>query len=87
MDKQSQEFYDKIVSEYQLTTAGLQLLKVAAATLTRWREAKAILDKNGLISQGNIPRVHPAAKIEHDARLSFCRMMKELNLDSELGNL
>jgi hypothetical protein len=83
MDAESQGFFDRISREYQLTCAGLELLKVAAHTLSRWRQAKAILDIEGLYVKGQIPRIHPAAKVEHDCRLSFCRMLKELSLDSE----
>lgn len=88
IDAESSEFYDKFVKEYDLTTAGLELLKVACDTLSRWRSAKLILDDEGVVIQsGNLSRIHPAAKVEHDARLSFCRMLKELNLDHELREL
>ena len=84
IDKDAAAFFDRITAEYELTTAGRELLKMACATLTRWRAAKQILDKEGcILTGGNLPRIHPAAKIEHDARLSFCRMLKELNLDDE----
>lgn len=83
IDKESKAFYDRIVKEYQLTTAGRELLAVACATLSRWRQAKAILDAEGVVLPGSISRIHPAAKVENDARLSFCRMMKELGLDSD----
>lgn len=87
LNPEAKAFFNKISTKYQLTDAGLELLKVACFTLQRWRESKEILDKAGLVTEGNIPRVHPANKIEHDCRLSFCRLMKELNLDSELENL
>ncbi len=87
IDKESAAFYDRITAEYHLTTAGLELLRVACDTLSRWRQAKDVLDSEGLVLSGNIPRIHPAAKIENDTRLSFCRMMKELNLDHELREL
>ena len=81
-------FYNKITDKCQLTYAGLQLLTVAAYTLERMLEAKAILDNEGLCQGGQaMNRLHPAAKAEHDSRLSFCRIVKELNLDSELENL
>lgn len=81
---EARTFYKKIAGRYDLNNAGLELLKVACFTLQRWREAKDTLDKAGLIVQGNIPRVHPACKVEHDCRLSFCRMMKELGFSEEL---
>ena len=77
-------FYRKIVDAYELNSAGLELLRVAAFTLHRWDEAKAILDEKGLIVDGNIARIHPAAKIENDCRLSFCRLVKELGLSEDL---
>ena len=32
--------------------------------------------------KGNIPRLHPAVKVEHDCRLSLCRLFKELGLSN-----
>ncbi|MDH4203548.1 MAG: P27 family phage terminase small subunit [Phycisphaerae bacterium] len=84
LSPEARDFYRKIAGGYSLNNAGLELLKVACFTLQRWREAKDVLDKSGLVIAGNIPRIHPAAKIEHDCRLSFCRMMKELGFSEEL---
>ena len=83
LDAESKAFYDKITSEFELNSAGRQLLEVACYTLTRWRQAKEILDQEGLLMPGNIARINPAAKIEHDARLSFARFLKELGLSQE----
>jgi hypothetical protein len=87
MDAESRAFYDKILSEYEMNTAGKKLLEVACFTLTRWRQARAILDREGCVLPGAIARIHPAAKIENDARLSFCRFVKELNLDQNLEKM
>ena len=84
LNNESAAFYRKIAGGYSLNNAGLELLKVSCFTLQRWREAKDVLDKSGLVVAGNIPRIHPAAKVEHDCRLSFCRMMKELGFSEEL---
>ena len=84
LNAEAKIFFRKIAGRYELNNAGLELLKVACFTLQRWREAKETLDKSGLIVKGNIPRVHPAAKVEHDCRLSFCRMMKELGFSEDL---
>ena len=84
LDIESRAFFKKIAGAYSLNNAGLELLKVACFTLQRWREAKEILDKSGIVSEGNIPRVHPATKVEHDCRLSFCRMMKELGFSEDI---
>ena len=85
---EAKAFYQRIVDKYDLTDAGIQLLEVAAFTLQRMFEAKALIDKEGIVQGGkSMNRLHPAVKCEHDARLSFCRFLKELNLDSELENL
>ena len=83
LNAEARAFYRKIAGAYSLNNAGLELLKVACFTLQRWREAKEVLDKAGLVVVGNIPRIHPAAKVEHDCRLSFCRMMKELGFSED----
>ena len=84
LNAEARKFYRKIAGAYDLNNAGLELLKVACFTLQRWREAKETLDKAGLVIKGNIPRIHPAAKVEHDTRLSFCRMMKELGFNEDI---
>ena len=84
LNAEARAFYRKIAGGYDLNNAGIELLKVACFTLQRWREAKEALDKSGLVIEGNIPRIHPAAKVEHDCRLSFCRMMKELGFSEEI---
>lgn len=78
------EFYRRIASSYDLTDAGLSLLQVAAFTLQRWIEARRHIDKHGLLQQSKtMVRLSPLAKVEHDCRLSFCRLLKEMNLDHE----
>lgn len=78
------EFYRRIASSYDLTDAGLSLLTVSAFTLQRWVEARRHIDKNGLLQQtASMVRLNPLAKVEHDCRLSFCRLLKEMNLDHE----
>ena len=47
LDTESQRFFDRIRKEYQLTSAGLELLRVACFTLARWNEARQILEKTG----------------------------------------
>jgi phage terminase small subunit len=84
LDPEASAFYRKIAGSYDLNNAGLELLKVAAFTLMRWREAKTKIDADGIVIAGNIPRVHPATRVEHDCRLSFCRLMKELGFDENM---
>lgn len=84
-NSQAIDFYRRITGRYELTDAGRELLLVASYTLQRMLEAKALLDAEGLVQIGKTQNhLHPAAKCEHDARLSFCRCLKELNLDSEI---
>lgn len=72
-----------IVSTFVFADRDLPLLTAAGEAWDRAREARAIVDREGLTittKSGEVKR-HPATGIEHDAMIRYARFMRELRLD------
>ena len=69
----------------QLDAHHLKLLQAAAEAWDRACEAQSILSRDGLIIAGREGgvRPHPAVAIRRDAEVSFARLLRELDLDTE----
>ena len=64
--------------------AGLALLGLAAGAHQRMLEAKAILDRDGLlVGSASKLRAHPAVVIERDSRFAVVATLKQLGFDLE----
>jgi hypothetical protein len=63
----------------------MRLLMAAAEALDRAEEARLVLKEEGIVIRDRYdkPKSHPAVAIERDARLSFARLLRELELDAE----
>ena len=84
--RHSRDLWERTLEHYELDTHHLRLLEVACGAYDRLVEARAILDRDGVVYYdrfGN-PRRHPACGIEQDARLAFARLVRELDLDGEV---
>jgi hypothetical protein len=79
------ELWTSIQASYQITDpGGLALLRAAAEASDRVASCRKMLDEQGeVIVIKGIPRAHPAAAIERDARAALIRALKELHLDLE----
>jgi phage terminase small subunit len=71
--------------DYQLDTHHLKLLQAACEAWDRACEAQLILSRDGLVIAGREGgvRPHPAVAIRRDAEISFARLLRELDLDTE----
>ena len=78
-------WYESVCAEFELQDHHLHLLRLAAEALDRVTEARAILDKEGIIIQDRFeqPRTHPAVAVERDSRTAYARLLRELDLDTE----
>jgi len=79
------ELWTSIQASYQISDpGGLALLRTAAEAADRVASCRKMLDDQGevLVIKG-VPRAHPAASIERDARAALIRALKELHLDLE----
>ena len=74
----------KLLSEFDISDrAGLEILDRAIESFTRMKEAKAIIDREGLTYMNRFSEVreHPALNTERKARSQFLQAIKQLNLD------
>jgi hypothetical protein len=79
------EIWTGIQASYGITDpGGLALLRTAAEAADRVSSCREMLASQGeVIMVKGIPRAHPAAAIERDARAALIRALKELHLDVE----
>lgn len=82
LSKQAQLWVKSVLSDYELEDSAYNLLVLAAETLDRANEARAIIDKEGLTCSnryGEI-RTRPEVTIERDCKDLYRRLLRELNL-------
>ena len=78
----SRAWWSSVVAAYELDSSGLKLLNEAASALGIG-QARLVIESEGLIYRDrfNVPRRHPAVTIESEARTSFARLLRELDLE------
>ncbi len=87
LSSEARRWWKRVVSEFAVDdTSGLMLLQQALEAFDRVRQAQAVLKTEGLIVTNpatGARHVHPAAKIEQDARMALLRYWRALGLDIE----
>jgi len=76
-------WWKSIADTYELEAHHLSLLTAAAECWDRAQEARETVEKHGpyfRTKSGNI-KAHPAIAVERDSRVTFARLIRELNLD------
>lgn len=79
------EWFRSVVADYELQSHHVRLLTLAAESWDRCQQAREILAKEGITIAGREGgvRPHPCIAIERDAKISFARLIAQLNLDVE----
>ncbi|MCH8916690.1 MAG: hypothetical protein IIC52_01400 [Proteobacteria bacterium] len=79
-------WWKSVVNEYALQPHHLRLLQLAGESWDRAQTARKVLDRNGLTFDDRFgaPRPRPEIAIERDSRTAFARLVRELDLDTEL---
>lgn len=80
------EFWTATVRDYEVEGPALAMLEVACSAMQRLREAREVLDREGLVVPGRYEgtsRPHPLVAVERDARVQLLRALRELDLDGE----
>src|SRR5882672_6190490 len=81
----TRRWWQSVLAEYALEPHHLHLLKLACEALDRAEQARQALATNGTTytDRFGAPRLRPEVSIERDSRLSFARLCRELDLDTE----
>ena len=68
---------------YDLELHHIQLLTLACEAWDRGQQARMLLASEGLVyyDRFNAPKARPEVAIERDSRISFARLLRELDLD------
>ena len=77
-------FWEATVRDYVIEGPALAMLEVACSAMQRLREARDVLDREGLVISGRyegMTRQHPLVTVERDARVQLLRALRELDLD------
>jgi P27 family predicted phage terminase small subunit len=72
-----------VASDWALEDHHLRLLTLAGEAWDRCAQARELIQREGLTvaTKAGGPRLHPAVRVETDARLAFARLIRELDLD------
>lgn len=86
LSKNSKEWYQEIINEYELEAHHLKILLAAAEALDRIEEARKVIKQEGSYYRDRFdqPKAHPALDVERNNKILFARLVRELGLD--LGN-
>jgi hypothetical protein len=82
----TREWWLSVVEAFELESHHLKLLTLAAESWDRCQQAREAIGLHGLTFQSGdppTPKARPEVKIEHDSRISFARLLRELSLDVE----
>jgi phage terminase small subunit len=81
----SRKWWSTVTGDYELEQHHVRLLTLAAEAFDRTVAAREVLDREGMtyVDRFGAPRSRPEVAIERDGRLSFARLLRELDLDVE----
>ena len=81
----TRRWWVQVQADYQLEDHHVRLLTLAAEAWDRSCQAREALDKFGLTFRDRFdqPHARPEVAIERDSRLSFARLLREIDLDAD----
>lgn len=81
----TRKWWTEVVNEYDLEGHHLRLLEAACRAWDRMLDAGDAIRRDGafIADRYGVPKAHPAVAVERDARISFARLVRELDLDGE----
>jgi len=85
LQPETQKWWLSVVKEWTLDEHHVRLLTLAAEAWDRGQQAREVLQTAGLTYTDRFgqPASRPEVAIERDSRVSFARLVRELDLDSE----
>ncbi|GAI99483.1 unnamed protein product [marine sediment metagenome] len=87
LSKRSKKFFIKIFNAYELESHHLELLAQAAECLDRIDDSRLRIKKDGayILDRFKNLKPHPGLKEIAQEKITFARLIRELNLDVEPG--
>jgi P27 family predicted phage terminase small subunit len=78
-------WFRNVVSEYEMQDHHIRLLELAGEAWDRCQQARQALAEHGLTftDRFGAPHARPEVAVERDSRISFARLLRELDLDLE----
>jgi|SRR4051794_28812248 P27 family predicted phage terminase small subunit len=75
--------YSEVIAAYSLETPDLKLLQLACEALDSAEQARKAIAEHGLtfIDKHGAVRARPEVAIERAARVSYARLLRDLNID------
>ena len=85
LEPATREWWLSVVTTWELDEHHVRLLTLAAEAFDRGVQARQILGRKGLTFKDRFgqPKPRPEVAIERDSRVSFARLLRELDLDVE----
>lgn len=82
---ETRAWWRAVVADFELEEHHVKVLTMAAEAWDRAVEARERVADEGAFYRDRFgaPKSHPALVIERDCRLSFARLLRELNLDGQ----
>ena len=83
---ETRKWFMEVISGWALDGHHVKLLEAACRELDRAEEARLALKKSGgsvFVDRWGQPKESPWRKIEREARISYARLLREMNLDME----
>jgi P27 family predicted phage terminase small subunit len=80
---EAKQLWKQVHQDWEVDPAGQEILRVAVISLSRFLEAREIIDREGATyttPTGQIKK-HPALEVEKASRMGFLACMRELGLD------
>ena len=83
----TRQWADGVLDAYEFEPHHVKLLVLACQAWDQGERARARLARFGVtyLDRFKTPKIRPEVKVEHDARISFARILRELRLDSTEG--
>jgi hypothetical protein len=74
-----------VLETYEMQPHHLRLLQLAAESWDSSQMAREAIEQHGqtYVDRFGAPRLRPEVNVERDARLSYARLLRELDLDIE----
>ncbi len=78
-------WWTSVVAEWSLDAHHLHLLQLACSAWDRAEQARVAIAEHGLVFKDRFgaPRARPEVAIERDSRISFARLLRDLDLHDE----